>query len=185
MRHLLLGAALLGTAAAAAAQTPELKPFVSGDIAARPMIDNGTSRTSIGFDVTAGGPSWKGFQPIVEGGRALWLMPTGRSAGSPNQIAGWYGAGGVRYSAPRLWRFRPYAQAVGGAARVSSMLIEPRSWATLSRSSQTVPMFGTAAGVQISVWKELTVDLGYRSQGFYGASQAVRNEAYVGIGLSF
>src|SRR5688500_4461270 len=114
MRPILLAISVLGLAGTAWAQTSETRPFLSAVPSFRAMNRETTGvGTTVGLDLTVGTRSWRGFQPIFQGGRLIDVTPSDlirRSFAGPDfarQTSTCYGAAGVRFLPPRLWRFQP------------------------------------------------------------------------------
>lgn len=76
MRPMFLAACVLASAGTASAQDAEPQPFMSTELSARghnrELIGLGPT---VGFDVTFGARSWRGLQPIVQGGRLIDVTP--------------------------------------------------------------------------------------------------------------
>jgi hypothetical protein len=165
MRHILCIVCVIGCAATGAAQEPAPSPFVVADIQVASENRAGGGRsTTLGFETTIGGPSWRGLQLFGQGGRIFDVKPSFDKLPTL-----WYGAAGVRLTPRSLWRFRPYADTSTGIARMG----------------MTMPLVGAALGVQVDLGKRVTVDVGHRVQRFFGDVNTTRGHNYLGLGVTF
>ena len=187
MRPIVLAACVLGVAVSASAQSAE-RPFLSGEptfyATNRELTGVGTQ---VGFDLTAGTRSWKGLQPIFQGGRLIDVHPADlirQSIAPPfaRHTSTWYGAAGARYLPPRVWKFQPYAEATTGAAHMNSEVETATSPVHVTR---VVPVTAVGVGAELRLGQHFTIDAGYRRQGFFGDANVMRVGPRLGFGVRF
>jgi len=188
MRPIVLAACVLASAGTASAQDAEPQPFLSTELSAR-----GTNREftgvgpTVGLDVTFGARSWRGLQPIVQGGRLIDVTPADlirRSFGPgfARQTSTWYGAAGARFGLPGAWRFQPYAEGSAGVAHMDS---EVETGANPFHVTQVVPLSTVGIGVDVRFGRHFTIDAGYKVQRFFGDADVMRHAPRVRFGVRF
>jgi opacity protein-like surface antigen len=189
MRPTLLAACVLGLAATVSAQSAEPRPFLSAEPSFRAMNRETTGvGTTVGLDLTVGTRSWRGLQPIFQGGRLIDVTPADlirrsfSQADFARQTSTWYGAAGVRYLPPRLWWFQPYAEVTSGAAHMNS---EVDSSAGLFHVRRVAPVTNLGAGAELHLGQHFTIDAGYRKQAFFGSADVERRGPRLGFGVRF
>ena len=189
MRSLLLATCVLGVAATAAAQDraglfvsaePSFRAVATGDVAG--------AGKDFGLDLTVGiARSWKGLQPIFQGGRLIDVHPADliRHSFAPpfaRETSTWYGAAGARFLAPRVWKFQPYAEATTGMAHMNSMVVTTES---LFRMTRFAPVTNVGAGAELRLGQHFVIDAGYRKQGFFGDADVERRGPRLAFGVRF
>jgi len=199
MRQLLLFTGLLMCPLVAFAQDDGTRPFVVSGLALASETEPEGLGTRVGFGTTVGLHSWQRMQLFAQGGRLIDVTPASLlpdpdrlarfQPGRARHTATWYGAAGVRYVVPSLWRLHPYGETSGGVARMSSEM-QPFASEGVSTNgvfhvNNTAPLVGIAAGVQVHIGPRLTVDTGYRAQRFLGKGDATRKQPYVALGVRF
>jgi len=188
MRPLLLAACVLGLAGTASAQSAEPRPFLSAEPSFYAMNRELTGvGTMFGVDLTVGTRSWRGLQPIFQGG-LIYITPADlirrsfSGADFARQTSTWYGAAGVRFLPPRLWRFQPYAETTTGVAHMDS---EVDSSGGLFHDRRVVPVTNLGAGAELRIGERFTIDAGYRTQNFFGSAQVQKRGPRLGFGVRF
>jgi hypothetical protein len=190
MRSILIAAAcVLGLAATAAAQDGA-GVFVSAEPNFRSMSSTAPTGpgTTFGLDLTVGiARSWKGFQPIFQGGRLIdvapaELIPRSFPPSFASETSTWYGAAGARFLAPRVWRFQPYAEATTGVGHMNSKVVTTES---LFRMTRFAPVTNVGAGAELRLGQHFVIDAGYRKQGFFGDADVERRGPRLAFGVRF
>ena len=187
MRPILMAAAcVLGLAGTAAAQDGAA-PFVSAEPSFRATNSSLTGGNDFGLDLTVGLRSWKGLQPIFQGGRLIDVHPAdlirGSSAGPfARQTSTGYLAAGVRFLTPRLWRFQPYAESTSGVGQMNS---DVEAADGPFRTTRVMPVLNIAFGAEFPIGRHFTIDAGYRRQGFFGSANVMRVAPRLAFGVRF
>jgi hypothetical protein len=192
MRTLLLAACAIGVAGTTAAQDTA-SPFVSGEpsfrATSREFRELTNVGSAIGADLTVGTRSWRGLQPIFQGGRLIDVTPADllrRSFSAPppfaRQTSTWYGAAGLRFLPPKVWRFQPYAESTGGAGRMHSQVESSDGYFNVTR---TVPVWNMGAGAELHLGRHFLIDAGYKRQLFFGSADVERRGPRLAFGVRF
>jgi hypothetical protein len=186
MRPILLAACVLASTGTALAQDGQPQPFLSTELSARATKLDGVE-PAVGFDVTFGARSWRGLQPIVQGGRLIDVTPADlirRSSGPgfARQTNTWYGAAGARFGLPGAWRFQPYAEGSAGVAHMDS---EVETGANPFHVRQVVPLSTFGVGVDVRFGRHFTIDAGYKVQRFFGDADVMRRAPRLRFGVRF
>jgi hypothetical protein len=192
MRPMLLAACVIGLAGTAAAQEAAA-PFISGEPSFRATSREFRELTNvgnaIGLDVTVGTRSWRRLQPIFQGGRLIDVTPADllrRSFSSPppfaRQTSTWYGAAGLRFLPPKVWRFQPYAETTGGAGRMHSQV---ESGAGYFSATHVAPVLNMGAGAELHLGRHFLIDAGYKRQLFFGSADVERRGPRLAFGVRF
>jgi len=115
------------------------------------------------------------------------------------RVSAWYGEGGVRVLGSPHRTVRPYAEATGGVARMSTAFsginsrVDPLVDTALGLFGRTEPMMGVGAGVLVH-GGPLFLDLGYRYKRIFSGSSLQSlitggdvgiNQVRAGVGVRF